>query len=42
MSTTPATKAYLSATKPENVDTGFLAYLSSLDLVKTVSPETPS
>ena len=40
MSTTPATKAYLSATKPENVDTGFLAYLSSLDLVKTVSPET--
>lgn len=35
-----AIREYLSGKKPEEVDTGFLAYLSSLEMVQKVSKET--
>ena len=39
MSTTNAVAEYLSRTKPEKIDTGFLAYLANLTTVAKVAPD---
>ena len=35
-----AVQEYISGKKPEDLDTGFIAYLASLEMVQNVSKET--